>query len=43
MTDPLRDLVDTYEYKHDNLSCLQYFYYRGSFTIRHIALEFSNV
>jgi len=28
MVDPLRDLIYTYEYKHDGLSCLLYFYCR---------------
>jgi hypothetical protein len=26
MIDPLRDLIYTYKYRHDGLSCLLYFY-----------------
>jgi hypothetical protein len=35
----LRDLIYTYEYKHDDLSYLLYFYYRESSTVKHLVLE----
>jgi len=35
----LKDLVYTYEYKHDGLSYLLYFYCRESSTVKHLVLE----
>ena len=39
LINPLRDFIYTYEYKYNGLLYLLYFYYRESFTIRHIILK----
>jgi cellulose synthase/poly-beta-1,6-N-acetylglucosamine synthase-like glycosyltransferase len=39
LINPLRDFIYTYEYKYNDLLYLLYFYYRESFTIRHIILK----
>jgi hypothetical protein len=40
---PLRDLIYTYGYRYNDLSCFKYLYYRESFKFRHIALELGNI
>ena len=35
----LSDIVCTYRYKHNGLSCFLYFYCKESSTIKHIALK----